>query len=184
MNRIKLSDHQLFAAITLALGLITLALYWPLWYHDFINADDTAYITENPHVNSGLSRANVQWAFITTEQANWHPLTWMSHMLDCQWFGLQPGAHHMVNVLFHIANTLLLFLLLKDATGAFWRSAIVAALFAWHPMHVESVAWAAERKDVLSTLFWLLSLIAYIQYARAPKLPAYLLSLLFFLAGL
>jgi len=159
-------------------------LYWPVWDNDFINADDTGYITQNPHVNTGLTVANVKWALTTTEQANWHPLTWISHMADCELFGLMPGAHHMVSVFFHIANSLLLLLFLKEATGAFWRSVMVAALFAWHPMHVESVAWAAERKDVLSTFFWLLSLLAYVEYSRGKSVACHLFSLLFFAAGL
>jgi len=184
MSRIKLSENQLFALAALALGVITLYLYWPVWGDDFINTDDKAYVTENLRVTSGLTMANARWALTTTEQANWHPLTWISHMVDCQLFGLQAGAHHMVSVLFHIANSLLLLLVLKDLTGAFWRSVIVAALFAWHPMHVESVAWAAERKDVLSTFFWMLSLLGYVRYARTRKWIPYILSLVFFAAGL
>ena len=164
--------------------MATLVLYWPVWENRFINTDDEVYITDNSHVTSGLTLANVRWSLTSTEAANWHPLTWMSHMMDCQLFGLEPGAHHMASVLFHIANCLLLLLLLKDATGAFWRSVIVAAFFAWHPMHVESVAWAAERKDVLSTFFWLLSLLAYVRYSRSQKLTPYILSLLFFIGGL
>jgi len=184
MSRFKLSANQLFALVCLALGLATLVLYWPVWENRFINTDDEVYITDNSHVTSGLTLANVRWSLTSTEQANWHPLTWMSHMMDCQLFGLQAGAHHMVSVFFHIANCLLLLLLLKDATKAFWRSVLVAAFFAWHPMHVESVAWAAERKDVLSTFFWLLSLLAYVRYARNQKLTPYILSLLFFIGGL
>jgi Tfp pilus assembly protein PilF len=184
MKKIKLSENQLFASVCLILGLITLALYWPCWKNNFISVDDFSYITLNPHVTDGRIVDNLKWAFTSTDQANWHPLTWISHMVDCRLFGLVPGAHHMMNVLFHIANTLLLLLLLKDATGAFWRSAIVAALFAWHPMHVESVCWAAERKDVLSTFFWLLSLLAYVRYTRQKSVVFYLLALVFFAAGL
>jgi hypothetical protein len=184
MSRVKISENQLFAFTALALGIITLFLYWPVWGNDFINTDDKVYITENPHVTGGLTLANVRWALTSTDAANWHPLTWMSHMMDCQLFGLEPGAHHMVSVFFHIANSLLLLLLLKDTTGALWRSVIVAALFAWHPMHVESVSWASERKDVLSTLFWLLSLLAYVRYSRNQKVTPYILSLLFFIGGL
>ena len=148
----------------LALG--TAALYWPITHHPFIQFDDMAYVVDNPHVNTGLNATNFVWAFTTSEQANWHPVTWLTHQLDCTLFGVNAGAHHFVNLLYHVANTLLVFIFLRSATGALWRSAFVAALFAWHPMHVESVAWAAERKDVLSTFFWLLTMLAYLRYAR------------------
>jgi tetratricopeptide (TPR) repeat protein len=157
---------QLSAVICLTLALVTAALYWPMMHHRFINVDDEQYITSNPHVQAGLTWPGIVWAFENTEAANWHPLTWISHMLDCQLFGLNPGGHHLTSLLFHVANTLLLFLWLNQLTGALWRSAFVAALFAWHPLHVESVAWAAERKDVLSAFFWMLALIAYTRYAQ------------------
>ena len=157
---------QLSAVICLTLVLVTAALYWPMLHHRFINVDDEQYITNNPQVKAGLTWPGIVWAFENTEAANWHPLTWISHMLDCQLFGLNPGGHHLTSLLFHVANTLLLFLWLSQLTGALWRSAFVAALFAWHPLHVESVAWAAERKDVLSALFWMLALIAYTRYAQ------------------
>ena len=118
----------------------------------FTNYDDNVYVTANPRVRSGLTLRGLAWALRTGYAGNWHPLTWLSHMLDCQLFGLNAGAHHLVNVLFHVANTLLLFRVLRRMTGALWRSALVAALFALHPLHVESVAWVAERKDVLSAL--------------------------------
>ena len=157
---------KMCALVCLVLALGTAALYWPITHYPFIQFDDMQYVAENPHVNTGLSATNFVWAFTTTEQANWHPVTWLTHQLDCTLFGVNPGAHHLVNLLYHIANTLLLFVFLRSATGALWRSAFVAALFAWHPMHVESVAWAAERKDVLSTFFWLLTMLAYLRYAR------------------
>ncbi len=161
---------QLSAVICLTLALVTAALYWPMLHHRFINVDDEQYITSNPHVQAGLTWPRIVWAFENTEAANWHPLTWISHMLDCQLFGLNPGGHHLTSLLFHVANTLLLFLWLKQLTGTLWRSAFVAALFAWHPLRVESVAWAAERKDVLSAFFWMLALIAYTRYAqKRPK---------------
>jgi len=160
------SRQRIFALICAVLTLGTAALYWPITSHPFINFDDLQYVADNPHVNTGLGVTNFVWAFTTSEQANWHPITWLSHQLDCTLFGLNPGAHHLVNLLYHVANTLLLFLFLRNATGTVWRSAFVAALFAWHPMHVESVAWASERKDVLSTFFWLLTLLAYLRYAR------------------
>ncbi len=153
--------------LCLGLALVTAALYWPITSHPFILYDDEQYVTANPHVITGLSVANFKWAFTNSEAANWHPLTWLSHQLDCQLFGQNAGRHHLVNLLLHIANTLLLLLFLRGATGALWRSAMVAALFAWHPLHVESVAWASERKDMLSTLFWLLALMAYVRYVHS-----------------
>jgi tetratricopeptide (TPR) repeat protein len=162
----KLTKNQIAALICLALAVVTTALYWPITHYGFINFDDDDYITNNSHVQAGLTRAGVIWAFQTGAAANWHPLTWLSHMLDCQLYGLYPGGHHSTNLIFHVVNTLLLFLWLRQMTGALWRSALVAALFAWHPLHVESVAWAAERKDVLSAFFWMLTLIAYTRYAQ------------------
>ena len=155
----------LFACFTLALG--TLALYWPVTRFPFINFDDPEYISENPITQAGLTWHGLVWAFNGIHVGNWHPASWLSHMVDCQLFGVNAGGHHLVNVLFHITNTLLLFAFLRSATGLEWRSAFVAALFAWHPFHVESVAWVAERKDVLSTFFWLLTIISYARYAKS-----------------
>jgi len=152
----------------LALGAITLALYLPTLHHDFLAYDDQQYVTENPHVQSGLTARGLVWAF-GFHAGNWHPIAWISHMLDCQLFGLHPGGHHLTNVLLHTANTVLLFLVLSGMTGALWRSAIVAALFGWHPLHVESVAWVAERKDVLSAFFFMLTLGAYTKYASCRE---------------
>jgi tetratricopeptide (TPR) repeat protein len=186
----KLTKNQLAAFICLALAVVTTALYLPIIHHDFVNFDDDDYITNNSHVQAGLTWAGVIWAFRTGAAANWHPLTWLSHMLDCQLYGLNPGGHHSTNLIFHVINTLLLFLWLSQITGTLWRSAIVAALFAWHPLHVESVAWASERKDVLSTFFWMLTLIAYTRYARESTVQSpqskvfYGLSLLAFACGL
>ena len=135
------------------LALITLAVYWPVTGFDFINYDDTDYVTYNPMVQQGLTAQSVTWAFTSNHASNWHPVTWLSHMVDCAIFGLKPGGHHLTNLLFHTANVVLLFLVLGAMTGSVWRSALVAALFAWHPLHVESVAWISERKDVLSTFF-------------------------------
>jgi tetratricopeptide (TPR) repeat protein len=201
----KLTKKQLGALICLALAVITTVLYLSITHHDFVNFDDDDYITNNSHVQAGLTRAGVIWAFQTGTAANWHPLTWLSHMLDCQLYGLNPGGHHSTNLIFHVVNTLLLFLWLNQLTGALWRSAFVAALFAWHPLHVESVAWAAERKDVLSTFFWMLTMLAYTRYAQkrsrvegrgsradivVQALDArhstldYILALLFFVCGL
>ncbi|HEV2693680.1 MAG TPA: tetratricopeptide repeat protein [Verrucomicrobiae bacterium] len=173
-----------FALICLVLALGTAALYWPITNHPFILYDDEQYITTNVHVTTGLSWENFKWAFTTGEAANWHPLTWLSHQLDCTLFGLNAGGHHLVSLLFHIANTLLVFIFLRGVTGALWRSALVAALFAWHPLHVESVAWAAERKDVLSTFFWMLTLLAYGRYVRQRSWVAYGAALVLFACGL
>ncbi len=176
--------------IGLALALITLAVYWPVGSFEFNNYDDAQYITENARLHSGLTTKNVIWAFTTGYASNWHPLTWLSHMLDVQFYGLKPAGHHVTNLLFHLANTLLLFGLLLQWTGKSWRSALVAALFAWHPLHVESVAWVAERKDVLSTFFGLLTLWAYGRYVNESKVQGprskvfYGLALLCFALGL
>jgi tetratricopeptide (TPR) repeat protein len=152
--------------IGLWLALITLLVYLPASRDGFVNYDDQDYVTENSVVQKGLTWTGIKWAFTTGHASNWHPLTWLSHMTDCELFGLNPGAHHLVNVLFHTANVVLLFLLLLRLTGELWPGAFVAALFAWHPLHVESVAWISERKDVLSTFFALLTLLAYTRYAQ------------------
>lgn len=158
--------QKYFALICCVLALGTAGLYWPITLHPFVCFDDEQYISANNHVATGLNATNLVWAFTTGEQANWHPLTWISHQADCSMFGLNAGGHHLVNLLFHIANTLLLFLFLRATTGLMWRSVFVAAFFAWHPLHVESVAWAAERKDALSTFFWLLTMMAYARYVQ------------------
>lgn len=165
----KPSSSKLFGLTCLVLALGTLALYWPTFHYPFINFDDNDYITNNPMVKAGLTWKGVVWAFNGIHEANWHPLTWLSLMLDYQFFGLHAGGFHFVNVLFHTANALLLFAFLRSTTGANWRSAVVAALFAWHPQHVESVAWISERKDVLSAFFWLLTMLTYARYARNPS---------------
>ena len=159
-------------------------MYWPLTRYDFVNFDDDQYVISNPPVRAGLTLESVRWAFTAGHASNWHPVTWLSHMLDCQLFGVNAGAMHLVNVLFHTANSLLLFLLLRRATGKEGRSLCAAALFALHPLHVESVAWIAERKDVLSTLFWLLATWYYVSYALESRRKGYWLCLLFFALGL
>jgi Flp pilus assembly protein TadD len=170
--------------ISLALIALTVLIYAPVATHDFLNYDDTDYVSQNPDVAAGLTWHGVVWAFTTGHSSNWHPLTWLSHMLDVQLFGMHPGPHHVVNLLFHIANTILLFLLLYRWTGEQGRSAFVAALFAVHPLHVQSVAWVAERKDMLSTLFWLLTLWAYGYYVKEPRAKRYALVLAFLVCGL
>jgi tetratricopeptide (TPR) repeat protein len=151
---------------------------------DFINFDDPSYVTTNAHVKAGITSESIKWAFTTGHSANWHPLTWMSHMLDVQLFGLNARWHHLTNLLFHIVNTVLLFFVFNRMTKEVWKSAFVAALFAVHPLHVESVAWVAERKDVLSTFFWMLTTAAYIHYVDRPRLKNYLLVILLFAMGL
>ncbi len=157
-------------SLSLLLGAVTLAVFRPALDNDFTRFDDGAYVIHNDQVLKGLSGEGILWAFRTGAEANWHPLTWLSHMLDVTLFGLNPRGHHLTNLLFHATNTVLLCLLLYRLTGAQWRSAFVAALFALHPLHVESVAWVAERKDVLSTFFFLLTLLAYARYAEASQL--------------
>lgn len=170
--------------IALLLALATLAVYLPVVRHDFINCDDDVYVTDNPMVLQGLSWAGVKWAFTTTHAANWHPLTWLSHMADCEFFQLHAGAPHFENALFHAANSALLFLLLWRLTGLVPPSLLAAALFAWHPLHVESVAWVAERKDVLSTFLALLSLLSYVKYVNGKSRRGLWWALAFFALGL
>src|SRR6201993_3683734 len=159
--------------ILLALAVVTFAIYAQVVGHHFTTLDDPTYIQENPMVNRGVTGAGLAWAFTTFYATNWHPLTWISHMIDCQLFGMNAGRHLLVNALIHVANTILVFWLLLRTTRALWPSAMVAALFALHPLHVESVAWVSERKDTLSTFFGLLSLIAYTRYAQAPSIRRY-----------
>lgn len=167
------SQRQVLLGALLVVG--TLLLYLPVLHHDFISGwDDDDYVTANVHVRSGLKPANVIWAFTSFEQSNWHPVTWISHMLDCQLFGLNPGPHHYVNVLLHAANVFLLFWILQRSTKSVWRSFIVAALFAVHPLNVETVAWVAQRKSLLSALFSLLSIAAYGLYAQRGGWKRYL----------
>jgi tetratricopeptide (TPR) repeat protein len=155
-------------AVCLVLAAITFAVFGQTLTHEFVNYDDDQYVYNNPVVTRGLTLKGMVWAFTSIHADNWHPLTWLSHMLDCQLYGLHPGGHHLTNVLLHTATVIALFLVLRKMTGAFWRSAFVAALFAIHPLRVESVAWVAERKDVLSGLFFMLTIGAYVGYARRP----------------
>lgn len=170
--------------VCLLLVIVTLAVYWQVRNHSFVNFDDGSYVTANCHVRAGLSLESVKWALTETEAANWHPVTRLSHMLDVQLFGMNAGAHHMTSVYFHLANTLLLFFVFKRMTGCIWQSGLVAALFALHPLHVESVAWVSERKDVLSTFFWLLTMGGYVRYVERPGKIKFLIPLLFFALGL
>jgi tetratricopeptide (TPR) repeat protein len=176
------TQRKLISCLLLALAAI--ALYNPVTRAPFLNLDDAVYVTDNPQVRAGLTWHTVAWAFHTSEAANWHPITWLSHALDCQIFGLNPEGPHTINVLLHAANAVLLFLILQSATGLAWRSLAVAALFALHPMNVESVAWIAERKNVLSMFFFLLALAAYGWYVRRPSVGRYLAVTAAFALGL
>ena len=166
------------------LFLATFAVYFQVWHHEFILYDDPDYVTDNLHVRGGLTPEGVAWAFTTGHAGNWFPLTWMSHMADCQIFGVDSGAHHLINVLFHALSALLLFAVLRRMTGAVWRSAFVAFLFSLHPLHVESVAWIAERKDVLSAFLWFLTIWAYLGYVKRPGRGRYLMVMVVFSLGL
>src|SRR5271157_3429427 len=173
--------------ICLALAILTVIAFWQLKDCGFISFDDDLYVTKNAYVQSGLNWNSIGQAFsseLAEKSSNWHPLTWLSLMLDYQIFGLNPSGYHLINLLFHVMNTILLFLILRRMTKTLWPSAFVAALFAIHPLHVESVAWIAERKDVLSTFFWMLTLGAYSYYVEHPGLRRYSLVLLFFILGL
>ena len=180
----KLTKYSSFW-ICLALTLATVAVYWQVGSYDFVNYDDGEYVyTKSEYPKRYYTYDAFKWAFTTNYAANWHPLTWLSHILDWQLYGSKAGGHHITNLIFHIANTLLLFIVLRQMTNALWPSAFVAALFALHPLHVESVAWVSERKDVLSTFFWMLTMWAYLRYVKHPGKARYVLVLLMFSLGL
>lgn len=166
------------------LFLLSVVVYWQVWEFEFTNYDDDVYVTENGRVLSGLSWQNITWAFTTGHAGNWHPVTWVSHMLDVEMFGLDPGGHHFTSVVIHAVNAVILFLLLSRMTGTIWRAAGVAALFAIHPLHVESVAWVAERKDVLSTLFLFITFLMYLSYISRPTTLRYAAVVIAFILGL
>lgn len=170
--------------LSLLLVAITFAVYFQVLSQPFFDFDDQVYVTSNSHVAGGLTGENIVWAFTSVDAANWHPVTWLSHLADIQFFGMNPHGHHLTSLVIHIVSSLLLLLLLSRLTGSLWSSFFVAGLFALHPMHVESVAWVAERKDVLSALFWFLTLLFYCEYAKKAKLSLYPLSLLCFVLGL
>lgn len=169
---------------SLLLAAIVLVLYWPVTGYDFIAMDDKLYLLENPDIQKGISRQGISWAMTTLYTTNWHPLTWLSLMADYELYGLNAAGYHVSNLLLHILNTLLLFLVLRRMTGETWKCLTVAALFAVHPLNIESVAWIAERKNLLSTLFWILTLFAYVRYAERPGWPRYMQALFFFALGL
>jgi len=181
MNNPRIKPHFL---ISFLLVLITLIVYSRVLNHHFIDYDDNSYVTENGHVKSGLTVESIKWAFTTGRTGNWHPLTWISLMSDFELFGLNPTGYHLTNLLLHIANSVLLFMAFMRMTKTLWSSAFVAAVFALHPLHAESVAWIAERKDVLSALFWILTMWAYIGYVEHSGAKRYLLVILFFAIGL
>ncbi|MEW6188066.1 MAG: hypothetical protein AB1585_20285, partial [Thermodesulfobacteriota bacterium] len=177
-RRSFLSDRQLqVLAVSLLIAAILL-VYWPVRSFEFIDYDDGPYVFKNLNLQSGITRTSLIWAFTTTWAGNWHPLTWLSHMLDCHLFGLNPGPHHLISLFFHLANTFLLFWVFRRMTGRPWVSWSVTALFALHPLRVESVAWIAERKDVLSTFFWILTMGMYVRYVEKPGSGRYWLILL------
>jgi len=175
LNRINLSSDRQKLIVYLALTVVTFTVFWQVNLYDFTNFDDPLYVTENSHIQSGISLTGIRWAFSTTyADSLWHPLIWLSLMLDNQLVGLNAGGYHITNLILHIFSTLLLFWLFNRMTGAIWRSAFVAVLFAVHPLHVESVAWIAERKDVLSAFFWMLTLCMYVYYTEKPVIKRYL----------
>jgi protein O-mannosyl-transferase len=177
-------DSKRVWLIAFALVVITAAVYSPVLWHPFVNYDDESYVVENDHIHAGVNSAMLRWALTSMDESNWHPLTWLSHALDCQMYGLDSAGHHATNLILHVLNAVLLFWLLFEATGSQWRSLAVAALFALHPLNVESVAWVAERKNVLSMFFLLLTLASYGWYARKPGALRYLSVAILFAAGL
>ena len=174
----------LVAGAALALIILTVAAYWRVSGNRFVAFDDDLYVYNNRHVQQGINAESLRWAFNMGHAANWHPLTWISHMVDFRLFGQRPMGHHVVNLIFHVLNTVLLLLVLSRMTGSLWKSAFVAGLFAVHPLHVESVAWIAERKDVLSTFFWLLTMGAYVLYSEKPSIKRYVPVIVLFALGL
>jgi len=180
----KVNRCWLTVGICLSLAVLTWLVFGQTLWHDFINYDDPRYVYENTKITGGLSISGIGWAFTHIHSLNWHPLTTISHMFDCQLYGLKAGWHHFTNVLLHTVAAVLLFLALQQMTGAIWRSAFVAAVFAIHPLRVESVAWIAERKDVLSGVFFMLTLLAYLYYVRVPRVKRYLVVVFMFACGL
>jgi hypothetical protein len=183
LNKININHQKQILFIYIALAVVTLAVFWQVHQYDFINYDDNVYITANDHIQ-GITLDGIRWAFSTTYAEFWHPLTWLSLMFDYQLYGLQAGGYHLTNLILHVLSTLLLFWLFNRMTKSIWKSAFVAALFALHPLHVQSVAWIAERKDVLSAFFWMLTLCLYVYYTEKPVIKRYLLVLFSFLLAL
>ena len=184
LNKINITSPKQILIVYIVLTLATLAVYWQVNKYDFVNFDDPVYIVENSHIQSGITPDGFRWAFSTRYADLWNPLIWLSFMFDYQLYGLNAGGYHLTNLILHILSTLLLFRLFNRMTKALWRSALVAALFALHPLHVESVAWITERKDVLSAFFWMLTLCLYVYYTEKPLIRRYLLVLFSFVCAL
>ncbi len=177
------TDRAKYVIIALLL-ISTIAVYWPAINHEFVNYDDPEYVTGNNHVKTGFTYENIRWAFTTTLMGNWNPVTWLSHMVDSQLFGLDPRGHYFISILLHGLNTILLFIFLNRITGTLWRSALVAVIFSLHPLRVESVAWVSERKDVLSAFFFMTTLLAYVFYVEKPGVKRYITIIMSFVLGL
>ena len=184
LNKLNINSRKQKLIVYIALTVVTLAVFWQVNQYDFINIDDNIYVTGNSHIQSGITLDGFRWAFSSTYAEFWHPLTWLSLMFDYQLYGLNAGGYHLTNLILHILSALLLFWLFNRMTGTIWRSAFVAALFALHPLHVESVAWISERKDVLSAFFWMLTLCLYVYYTEKPVIKRYLPVVFFFACGL
>jgi protein O-mannosyl-transferase len=174
LNKINFGPEKKKLIVYIFLAVITVAVFWQVHQHDFITFDDRAYVTQNPHIKSGLTSEGIRWTFTSKYFGLWNPLVWLSYLADYSIFGLNAGGYHMVNLVLHILSTLLLFWLFNRMTGALWKSAFVAGFFAFHPLHVESVSWIAERKDVLSAFFWMLTLCLYVYYTEKPDAKRYL----------
>jgi protein O-mannosyl-transferase len=183
-NQVGVRRHISEILVGFVLLVITTAVYWQVKGFDFIYYDDGGYVFENFHVLNGWTADGFKWAFTTQHSRHWHPLTWLSHMTDCRLFGLNPGLHHLVSLFFHLANTVLLFIVFNRMTGALLKSALVAALFALHPLHVETVVWVSDRKDLLCAFFWLLTMGAYVLYAKRPGIGRYVVVFLFFVLAI
>ena len=184
LNKINISPDRQKLIVYLVLTVVTLAVFWQVNQYDFINFDDNLYVTDNSHIQPGITLNGFLWAFSTKYFGLWNPLIWLSLMFDYQLHGLNAGGYHLTNLILHVMSVLLLFWLFNRMTGAIWRSAFVAALFALHPLHVESVAWIVERKDVLSAFFWMLTLCLYVYYTEKPAIRRYLLVLFSFVCAL
>ncbi len=182
MNKDIKKSSSFFAALVITVA--TLAVYWQLHEYSFVSYDDPKYVAENDRVQDGLTAKNAEWALTAVVAANWHPLTLLSHMTDCHIYGLSPGNHHLTNLIFHILNSLLLFIIFSRMTTDLWKSFFLSALFALHPLHVESVAWISERKDVLNTFFWFLAIISYIKYCERPGAIRFIPVFIFYFLGL
>ena len=184
LNKLNINSRKQKLIVYIALTVVTLAVFWQVNHYDFINIDDNIYVTGNSHIQSGITLDGFRWAFSSTYAEFWHPLTWLSLMFDYQLYGLNAGGYHLTNLILHILSALLLFWLFNRMTGTIWRSAFVATIFALHPLHVESVAWISERKDVLSVFFWMLTLCLYVYYTEKPVIKRYLPVVFFFACGL